>query len=117
MAPGACSDAPGLAPVDGGGSHPREFASHPGLRLLIPFIDAVGIDLFVAILGAQSWGCMRPVLRWLYRSLVLPGARVGYSATIHFLGFAGPCLDEKLHVRFPACGLRADYAFGRMPLR
>jgi hypothetical protein len=29
-------------------------ASHPELRLLVPFLDAVGLDLFMALVGTQA---------------------------------------------------------------
>ena len=47
-------------------------APHPELRLLLPFIDAVGIDLFVVLVASQAWSYFKPLLHRLYRSLVLP---------------------------------------------
>ena len=76
-------------------------ATHPELRLLVPVIDALGLDVFLLLCGAQalSWGNAalqlygRPLLRTLYRAL------------LYFLGIAGPGVDalvrSHLHVQSP----------------
>lgn len=76
-------------------------ASHPELRLLIPFIDAVGIDLFAILLGAQVWSYLEPSLLKLHRTVLLPVVHKFYFFFIFFLGICGPYLDAKIHERFP----------------
>jgi len=92
-------------------------ASHPELRLLIPFVDAFGIDLFAILVGAQIWSYGSPVLLKIYRSLVLPVAQKIYTLTIYFLGIAGPYVDETFRTRFPSCELRPNNSFKPNPLR
>ena len=92
-------------------------ASHPELRLLVPFVDAFGIDLFAMLVGAQLWGYVRPGLLKIYRSLVLPVAQRLYAVTIYFLGIAGPYADETFRTRFPGCELRPNNSFKPNPLR
>ena len=71
-------------------------ASHPELRLLVPFVDAFGIDLFVLLVGSQAWSYARPRLVRVGRSVALPVARHVYASIIFLLGIAGPCVDTKL---------------------
>lgn len=76
-------------------------ASHPELRLFLPFIDAVGLDLFVVLLCSQLWGCLSPAARAAYASATLPLARAAYRALIFFLGCIGPYVHARLCNRFP----------------
>lgn len=92
-------------------------ASHPELRLLIPFVDALGIDLFAVLLGAQIWDYVRPELLRAYRLLALPAAQKIYAFTIYFLGIAGPYADEIFRTRFPGCELRPNNSLKPTPLR
>ncbi len=92
-------------------------ASHPELRLLIPFIDAFGIDLFAMLVGAQIWAYSKLGLLKIYRSLALPATQKIYALTIYFLGIAGPYADETFHTRFPGCELRPNNSFKPNPLR
>src|SRR5690606_27894519 len=86
-------------------------ASHPELRLLIPFVDAFGIDLLAMLAGAQIWSYVSPVLLKIYKLLVLPAAQKIYTLTIYFLGIAGPYVDETFRTRFPGCELRPNNSF------
>ncbi|MCD7098991.1 hypothetical protein [Stenotrophomonas sp. MMGLT7] len=92
-------------------------ASHPELRLLIPFVDAFGIDLFAMLVGAQIWSYVSPILLKIYRLLALPLMQKIYTLTIYFLGIAGPYVDETFRTRFPGCELRPNNSFKPTPLR
>ena len=92
-------------------------ASHPELRLFVPLIEILGIDLFAVLVGAQIWSYVRPALFKLYRVLALPVAQSVYAATIWLLGIAGPYADETFRTRFPGCELRPNNSFKPNPLR
>lgn len=76
-------------------------ASHPELRLLLPVIDALGLDLFLTLLGAELWNHLRPVAVLLYSSLILPAGRKAYSVVLFFFGCGGPYVHATLSARFP----------------
>ncbi len=78
-------------------------ASHPELRLLVPFIDAFGLDLFLVLIGGQIWAYSKPLLHGLYRHIVLPTARKGYSVLIFFFGYMGPYVDANISTRLQRC--------------
>ena len=71
-------------------------ASHPELRLLVPLVDALGIDLFVMLLGAQAWQYFKPLAVMLYCALARPFARMSYSSVIFFFGYLGPYIDARI---------------------
>ena len=91
--------------------------SHPELRLLVPILDALGLDVLFAILGLQlgaafttrvlplllaAWGAATPLLRWLDRvSLTVPALDFGREllryGTFHWLGDCGPRVWFALH--------------------
>jgi hypothetical protein len=37
--------------------------SHPELRIFLPLLDALGLELLVAVLGAQCTAALTPMLR------------------------------------------------------
>ena len=49
-------------------------AWHPELRLLVPFLDAIGLDVFMALLGSQAVmflvGTLKPLALLLWRRTV-----------------------------------------------
>ena len=71
-------------------------SSHPELRLLVPLIEILGIDLFVMLIGAQAWNYFKPLLTLLHRSLILPLARITYTAMVFVCGYPASCVDAKL---------------------
>ena len=78
------------------------FASHPELRLLLPVIDALGLDLFLMLVGAQLWSYVRPAASLLHASVVRPALRKAYRVLLFFgFGCAGPYVHARLSVRFP----------------
>ncbi|NQD38585.1 hypothetical protein HPT27_16295 [Permianibacter sp. IMCC34836] len=71
---------------------------HPELRLLVPLIDAAGLDLFLLLVGAQVWTYFSPFLLKLYDAMVLTAARKGYGVVLFFFGCAGPWADAKFRL-------------------
>ena len=65
-------------------------ASHPELRLLVPFIDAVGIDLFAMVIGAHLWSYIRLGLLKVYRQFLLPVAQRLYTRLYTYLALQDP---------------------------
>jgi len=73
-------------------------AAHPELRLLVPVLDLLGIDLFVLLAASPLLDTLRPALDAAWRVLQpLGGPR--YFCLIFFLGMAGPYADGMLRVR------------------
>jgi hypothetical protein len=71
-------------------------ASHPELRLLLPLVDALGLDLLLLLISAQFLDYARPFLYVVHRSVVLPLARWSYSLAIFFLGIVGPYVEARV---------------------
>lgn len=91
--------------------------SHPELRLLLPLLDAIGLDVLVLLLGFQLsavlastlwpgliivWRKLTPLVRWLHRvsASVFPFSFVREFiryAIFHWLGASGPTLWWWLH--------------------
>ena len=74
--------------------------AHPELRLFAPVVDALGVDVFALLVGAQLWMHARPVLAWLRDRVGLPFARRAYALAIFLLGLAGPYVDAAVAARF-----------------
>ena len=72
------------------------FSSHPELRLLLPLIDALGLDLLMLLVGAQLWSFVRPFFFSLHRSVVLPVAKRTYWLAVFLLGSAGPYFEARV---------------------
>ncbi|KQN96417.1 hypothetical protein ASF01_13705 [Stenotrophomonas sp. Leaf70] len=75
-----------------------------GSRPLALFIDPVGVDLFVAIMGAQPRRHMWPLRCRLHGAYVLAIVRAASAVVIFFQDSAAPCLDQRPPRRLPACG-------------
>ena len=80
-------------------------ASHPELRLLVPLVDALGIDLFIMLIAGQAWNYFRPAMSLLYHSLAVPIARKLYSLMLFFCGYLAPYVDTRLRSSFRAHSL------------
>lgn len=80
---------------------------HPELRLIVPLVDALGIDLLVLLLSSQLWSYIKPFLLAAHRFVVLPLARKCYSIAIFFFGYGGPYVEAKLAARFRHLGVAA----------
>ena|SRR5687768_1550538 len=77
-------------------------AAHPELRLFVPFVDALGLDVIAMLVGAQAWQHARPVLQRLHRGVGLPIARKAYAAGIWVLGMDGPYVHAWISTRMAA---------------
>jgi hypothetical protein len=82
-------------------------AAHPELRLFVPFLDALGLDVFAMLVGAQLWLHARPVLHWLHRVAARPIGRQAYATGIWLLGMAGPYVHARLSTSQPPAGADA----------
>lgn len=71
-------------------------ASHPELRLLLPLVDALGLDLLLLLISAQFMDYARPFLYTVHRSIVLPLAKRSYSLAIYFFGIMGPYVEAQV---------------------
>jgi hypothetical protein len=79
------------------------FASHPELRLLLPLVDGLGLDLLLVLLGAQLWSHARPLALALYALVVRPALDRTYRVFLFFaFGPFGPHAHGRLSARFPA---------------
>ena len=87
------------------------FASHPELRLLLPFFEALGLDLFVVLVASQTWIYIKPPLIRLYKSLVQPALHTLYTLVVLFLNIAGPYFHAQASCRFPSLMLRPSNSF------
>jgi len=73
-------------------------ASHPELRLLLPLVDALGLDLLLLLVSAQLIDYVMPLLFIIRRSVVSPLANRSYSLAIYSLGIMGPYVEARLSV-------------------
>jgi hypothetical protein len=74
------------------------FAAHPELRLLLPLVDSLGLDLLLLLVSAQFMDYARPLLHTAHHAVVRPVAKRSYSLAIYFLGIIGPCLEARVSV-------------------
>jgi hypothetical protein len=65
-------------------------AAHPELRLFVPVVEALGLDVFLGLIGAQVWAWIHPALGVLHRHGVEPLGRRVFAAGIWWLGMMGP---------------------------
>ena len=75
-----------------------ELASHPELRLLLPAIDALGLDLLVLLISAQLLDYARPALYITHRSVLIPLSRRLYALLIFMLGIMGPYVAARVSI-------------------
>lgn len=68
-------------------------ASHPELRVLIPVIDVMGLDVLALLVGSQLWEYARPFLHLMQVKLVHPLARKAYVVMLFFFGYLGIYVD------------------------
>ena len=83
-------------------------AAHPELRLFVPVVEALGLDVFLMLIAGQAWTYVGPLLQWLWRAVARPLARRAYAAGIWFLGMMGPYVDACVAARWR--GWRTDLA-------
>ena len=73
-------------------------AAHPELRLLLPLVDALGLDLLLLLISAQFMDYARPLLRAVHHSVIRPLAVGFYALAIYFLGIMGPYVEARVSV-------------------
>ncbi len=79
-------------------------ASHPELRLLVPLIDVMGIDIFLAVLGFQFWAALRQFALEAYKLALLPLVSFSYRALIFLFGYMGSYVNARVVThRFVQC--------------
>ena len=71
-------------------------ATHPELRVFIPLIDVMGLDLLVLVLGSQLWDRARPLLLIVFIRVGRPLAAKLYSVMLFFFGYAGKYVDASV---------------------
>ena len=71
-------------------------ASHPELRLFLPLLDALGLDLLLLLFGMQFLDYVRPSLSIANRHIFLPLSNKLYWLTLFFFGMAGPYVDARV---------------------
>lgn len=75
--------------------------SHPELRLLLPLIDAMGLDVLLTLLSVQCISLfgdyVKPALRLMHRNLVPPLAGKCHSLMMFLTGSPGHYLTIKFY--------------------
>ena len=71
-------------------------ASHPELRLFLPLVDALGLDLLLLLIGTQFLDYARPIFFEFNRLVLAPLASKFYSFAIFFFGIMGPYVDARV---------------------
>ena len=71
-------------------------ASHPELRVLIPVIDVMGLDVLVLLVGSQLWEYARPYLVLGQAKVVRPFAVRGYVMLLFFFGYMSIYVDASV---------------------
>lgn len=74
-------------------------ASHPELRLLLPLVDALGLDLFVLLVGSRVLTFLQPLASLFYRAILRPALHRAFSLAMFLLGVSGPYPEA--HVMLP----------------
>lgn len=82
-------------------------ASHPELRLLLPLVDALGLDLLVLLIGSQVSMLVQPVVSSFYQATLLPALRKAFSLAMFVLGVSGPYPEAHLVMPRPLRGFAA----------
>ena len=71
-------------------------ASHPELRVLIPVIDVMGLDVLVLLVGSQLWEYARPYLVLAQAKVVRPFAIKAYMMVLFFFGYMSVYVDASV---------------------
>jgi hypothetical protein len=60
--------------------------AHPELRLLLPLVDVLGLDLLIYLAGSQLATFMRPLVYWFDRVVLRPGVHNVFSLGLFLFG-------------------------------
>ena len=74
-------------------------ASHPELRLLIPVIDVLGLDVFIIVVGLQSLSVVSPFASFVYDRAFLPAGALVYRSVLFMFGYMGPYVAARIASR------------------
>ncbi len=74
-------------------------ASHPELRLLLPLVDALGLDIFILLVGSQVFTFVRLLASSFHRAILRPALRRVFPLAMFVLGVSGPYPEA--HVVMP----------------
>ena len=66
---------------------------HPELRIFLPLLDALGLELLLAIMLSQAIEFFRPGFYLFIRHVARPSATKLYALVLFFFGFAGPYVE------------------------
>lgn len=66
---------------------------HPELRIFLPLLDALGLELLLAIMLSQAMEFVRPGFYLFVRHVARPSAAKLYALMLFLFGFAGPYVD------------------------
>ena len=75
-------------------------AAHPELRLMIPLVDSLGLDLLLVLMSAQILDVCKaqvmPLLYWLHRNLLPPLAGALHRWFPFFYGAEGQFVTARV---------------------
>lgn len=71
-------------------------AAHPELRLLLPLVDTMGLDILLFLISAQLLDYVRPAFTFLFHSAVIPLTRRIFFLAIYLLGIMGPYVEARI---------------------
>lgn len=74
-------------------------ALHPELRLLVPVVDVLGIDVFLAVVALQSWAFVKLLAEGAYSRVLLPFGEVVYRGLLFLFGYMGPYVEATISCR------------------
>lgn len=78
-------------------------ASHPELRLLLPLVDAFGLDLFACLIGSQVFAFVQPLASAFHRAALEPALHGAFSLAMFLLGVSGPYPEAQVMMPRPLC--------------
>lgn len=82
-------------------------ASHPELRLLLPLVDVLGLDIFIFLIGSQVFTFVQPLASSFYRAILRPALRRVFSLAMFLLGVSGPYPEAHVMMPGPLCRFAA----------
>ncbi len=82
-------------------------APHPELRLLLPLVDAFGLDLFIFLVGSQVFTVVQPLASSFCREILQPVLHRSFSIAMFLLGVSGPYPEAHVVMPRPLCRFAA----------
>ena len=69
---------------------------HPELRIFLPVLDALGLELLLAVLSTQLMAYIKPAFHVFVRHVAQPVANRLYALNLFMFGNAGPYVDARV---------------------